>query len=46
MLKQLRDIFSNTLAGEQDPPVRDHALRLATAALLIEVVRADYVQDI
>lgn len=45
MLRQLRDIFSNTLAGEQDPPVRDHALRLATAALLIEVVRADYEQD-
>ena len=48
MLKQLRDIFSNTLTGseKQDPADRDHTLRLATAALLIEVVRADYEEDI
>lgn len=48
MLKQLRDIFANTLnrSPEQDPAERDHALRLATAALLIEVVRADYEEDI
>ncbi|MGI9259081.1 MAG: TerB family tellurite resistance protein [Gammaproteobacteria bacterium] len=47
MLKQLRDIFTSTLAGseDQDPSDRDHALRLATAALLIEVVRADYEED-
>ncbi len=48
MLQQLKDIFSNALAGsgEQDPTDRDHALRLATAALLIEVVRADFEEDI
>jgi len=48
MLKKLRDIFNNSLinsdqGGSAD---RDHALRLATAALLIEVVRADYEEDI
>ena len=47
MLKQLRDIFSKTLinAEQDDPAARDHALRLATAVLLIEVVRADYEED-
>lgn len=47
MLKQLRDIFSNTLVNgdHADPAVRDHALRLATAVLLIEVVRADYEEN-
>jgi uncharacterized tellurite resistance protein B-like protein len=48
MLKQLRDIFSSTLGAsvEENPGARDHGLRLATAALLIEVVRADYEEDI
>ncbi len=48
MLKQLRDIFTNQLARseQQHSEDRDHALRLATAALLIEVVRADYEEDI
>ncbi|MFL2546279.1 MAG: TerB family tellurite resistance protein [Candidatus Rariloculaceae bacterium] len=48
MLKQLRDIFSSTLGNsvQEDPGARDHGLRLATAALLIEVVRADYEEDI
>jgi uncharacterized tellurite resistance protein B-like protein len=47
MLKQLRDIFSKTLINSEqdDPAARDHALRLATAVLLIEVVRADYEED-
>ncbi len=47
MLKQLRDIFSKTLinAEQDDPAARGHALRLATAVLLIEVVRADYEED-
>tara|TARA_B100000029_G_scaffold358093_1_gene350867 strand:+ start:45 stop:509 length:465 start_codon:yes stop_codon:yes gene_type:complete len=48
MLKQLKDIFNSTLANDnqEDPETRDHALRLATATLLIEVVRADYEEDI
>ncbi len=48
MLKKLRDIFNNSLinSDQGDPADRDHALRLATAALLIEVVRADYEEDI
>ncbi|MFP6827843.1 MAG: TerB family tellurite resistance protein [Gammaproteobacteria bacterium] len=48
MLKKLRDIFNNSLINpdQGDSADRDHALRLATAALLIEVVRADYEEDI
>ncbi len=48
MLKQLRDIFNKTLidSDKGGSASRDHALRLATAALLIEVVRADYEEDI
>ncbi len=48
MLKKLREIFNNALINpdQEDPADRDHALRLATAALLIEVVRADYEEDI
>lgn len=47
MLKKLRDIFNNSLinSDQGDSADRDHALRLATAALLIEVVRADYEED-
>ena len=48
MLKQLRDIFNNTLINpdREDAQSRDHALRLATATLLIEVVRADHEIDL
>lgn len=48
MLKKLREIFNNSLINpdQDDSAGRDHALRLATAALLIEVVRADYEEDI
>jgi uncharacterized tellurite resistance protein B-like protein len=48
MLKKLREIFNNSLINpdQEDSVDRDHALRLATAALLIEVVRADYEEDI
>jgi len=48
MLKKLREIFNNSLIcpDQGDSVDRDHALRLATAALLIEVVRADYEEDI
>ncbi len=42
MLKTLKDLF-DTFAGpaEESPPARDHALKLATAVLLVEVMRAD-----
>ena len=48
MLKKLREIFNNSLINpdQEGSADRDHALRLATAALLIEVVRADYEEDI
>ncbi len=47
MIKQLRDILSRNLAGTGEEEVdRDHAIRLATAALLVEVVRADYEEDL
>jgi uncharacterized tellurite resistance protein B-like protein len=48
MLKKLREIFNNSLIcpDQGDSADRDHALRLATAALMIEVVRADYEEDI
>jgi uncharacterized tellurite resistance protein B-like protein len=47
MLKQLRELLNNTLinADQDDAQSRDHGLRLATATLLIEVVRADYEED-
>ena len=40
MLKQLRDIFDKTLinADQEDAQSREHALRLATATLLISVL--------
>ncbi|MEO8013797.1 MAG: TerB family tellurite resistance protein [Polaromonas sp.] len=42
MLKTLKDLF-DTFAGpaEESPQARDHALKLATAVLLVEVMRAD-----
>jgi len=48
MLKNLRDLLSNSLGGPADaePGDRDHALRLATAILLVELMRADYREDI
>lgn len=48
MLKNLRDILSRSLgtADEQTPADRERALKLATATLLIEVVRADYREDL
>ena len=46
MLRELRQILNKTLAGtgEEDDD-RDHAIRLSTATLLVEVVRADYDED-
>ena len=47
MLRELREIFNNTLASaEEGSEDRDHVLRLATATLLIEVVRADHEEDL
>ena len=50
MLKELREILNKTLEksnesneGSED---RDHGLRLATATLLVEIVRADYEEDL
>ena len=43
MLRELREILNRTLAGTgEDGNDRNHAIRLATATLLVEVVRADY----
>jgi uncharacterized tellurite resistance protein B-like protein len=44
MLSSLRRLFAETIAPEiagPSPPAREHGLRLAAAALLFEVVRAD-----
>ncbi len=46
MLRELREILNRTLAEDrEDDGDRDHALRLSTATLLVEVVRADYDED-
>jgi len=44
MLKKLRDIFTTSLSENDtsDSESREHTLQLATATLLVEVVRADY----
>ncbi len=43
MLERIRDLFHRKIAPEaaEPTPAGEHALRLATAALLFEVVRAD-----
>jgi len=48
MLRTLRDKLSSALGpGESEgTESREHALRLATATLLIEIVRADYREDL
>jgi len=48
VLKALRDKLNDTLRSSDggDPAEREHALRLATATLLIEIVRADYREDL
>ena len=46
MLRKLAALFDGALAREnEDPAAREHALRVATALLLIEVARADYADD-
>ncbi len=48
MLKGLRELLSQTLgdAGRDDPQARKHGLQIATATLLIEVMRADYQENL
>ena len=47
MLRELREILNRTLTEDrEDVGDRDHALRLSTATLLVEVVRADYDEDL
>jgi uncharacterized tellurite resistance protein B-like protein len=46
MLRKLTALFDNAFAREtDDPQTREHALRVATALLLIEVAKADYADD-
>lgn len=46
MLRKLAALFDNALARDNDDAVgREHALRVATALLLIEVAKADYAAD-
>lgn len=47
MLKALNDLFDRAFAAKgAEPEDREHALRIATALLLIEVARADYEDDL
>jgi uncharacterized tellurite resistance protein B-like protein len=47
MLRKLTALFDSAFAREDaDPKEREHALRVATALLLIEVARADYADDL
>ena len=42
MLRTLKDLFDSfTKPAEESPEERNHALKLATAVLLVEVMRAD-----
>jgi uncharacterized tellurite resistance protein B-like protein len=47
MLKALTQLIESALGGEgtTGPVDREHALRLATAILLVEIERADYARD-
>jgi uncharacterized tellurite resistance protein B-like protein len=42
VLAKLKALFDGGLARDSSPAAREHALRIATALLLIEVARADY----
>jgi len=47
MLRKLAAFFDGALARDtDDPAAREHALRVATALLLIEVAKADYADDV
>jgi uncharacterized tellurite resistance protein B-like protein len=41
VLKSIRDFFERNLAAGEDRPATRHTIELATAALLVEVVRCD-----
>ena len=46
MLRKLAALFDGAFARDaDDPAAREHALRVATALLLIEVARADFADD-
>jgi uncharacterized tellurite resistance protein B-like protein len=46
MLRKLAALFDGAFAREaHDPLAREHALRVATALLLVEVAKADYADD-
>ena len=46
MLRKLAALFDGAFARDaDDPAAREHALRVATALLLIEVAKADYADD-
>ena len=47
MLRKLAALFDGAFTREAgNPEAREHALRVATALLLIEVARADYTDDL
>jgi uncharacterized tellurite resistance protein B-like protein len=47
MLRKLAALFDGAFAPDgDDPEAREHALRVATALLLIEVAKADYADDV
>ena len=47
MLRKLAALFDGAFAREaDDPAAREHALRVATALLLIEVAKADFAGDV
>jgi uncharacterized tellurite resistance protein B-like protein len=48
MLGKLNALLDRAFGGEREPSTaeREHALRVATALLLIEVARADYADDL
>lgn len=47
MLRKLTALFDSAFARDNDDgQAREHALRVATALLLIEVARADYADDL
>jgi uncharacterized tellurite resistance protein B-like protein len=47
MLRKLTEFFDHAFARDnEDSGAREHALRVATALLLIEVGRADYADDL
>jgi uncharacterized tellurite resistance protein B-like protein len=47
MLRKLAAFFDGAFAdGAADPAAREHALRVATALLLIEVAKADYADNL